>query len=302
MGDRKRLRLDYFANQDEYSTQHPPLWQNNDVLVHIGSFCDDARLGTLCCLSNYHRFVFSLDETWKHLPHRPDDAFGVISTQEFAYGFGDFCPMKWPPYAMHLPELTSVKYKRAYYVATKNGLRPSLEDSLHALKLRKNLMERDIQKTLDKQLRCKLDMQSLKDQIEVLGIPDHSIGICYYEQWYHDHTYYMRRLWYLRKMMAYYVERVHDMENLLNRLNLRYGFVATRWKKTQTFAKFLKMGVWSFYDLWDMEKTSNNGRAIMRYYKRDLSIQKKVEGRVDWRLDGFDNADETPTGVYLGGA
>ena len=294
----KRLRLDYFCNHSYYSTQ-PAFWENHDVLVYLASFCTDKELGVLCSLSNNHRFVFSLNSAWKHLPHDPTDKAVQID------GYLDYPPGwdgSWPPYALHLPEKTPVKYKRAYYMATKMGLRPSLSDSLNELGKRCRIFERDIKRANIKMETIRADMIWLSSQLERLGHPQHSYDMVQFEQWYHDHTYYMRKLFRSRVEMNRLNKAHAHYTRALSTLQSEHEALTGRWTKTQSFAAFLKWGVWSFYDMWDTEKTDYMGQALMYLYTPVLramtpnnkSITSEVTGDVDWRLTQFEECDAEP--------
>ena len=92
-------------------------------------------------------------------------------------------------------------------------------------------------------------------------------------------------------------ENLELMEMHLSFENDRYLVLLERLRKTLVFAKFLKIGVWSFYDTYDIENTID-GHAIYSSGGTDYGPNKHMvittAGNVDYRLQDFDRVSQLP--------
>ena len=301
---RFRYRTDYFANSISAVVTTggacPFFFEQKDPMTHMASFCDDKTLGVAGSLSHYHRFVFSCNEAWAHLPHDPKD--GARQTA----GYLDL-PHEWntwPPYALPLPTKTPTKYKRAYYVAVKLGLRPSLSESCEQRQADLKWMEGQLKKLTkqqDKNESRRVFWQASADYANDylrggFALNSENNYVMYVERLRTA----LRRLLTLRKRVQLCENLQHIYEKQHVDVSHILSVLLERKRKTEVFAVFLKEGVWSFYDIWD-EESAYEGHAMLTvvegglvYPPRQQMMRRGVgdsSSQVDWRLRHFDLHD-----------
>jgi len=293
-----RYRLDYFVSYFDGETPGGGahrFFQQKDVLTHLASFCDDHRLGMLCSLTRYLRFVFGCDAAWQHLPHDPDDG----EHQRAGYLDLPIGWQTWPPYALKLPPQTPVKYKRAYYLAVRLGLRPSLVDTGETIKKMLKYATRNANRLLKCEERDEKAVALLqtkhREHIQEMENDFFNIERGDFEDRITDMRYILSRLKTLRHRHRFHQSLLNIYQQKMESLATHLAVLVGRLRRTHVFAMFLKEGVWSMYDIWDEEEAicgkavvnAENGYLIMSAYCNRLP----PAGNVDWRLQRFEEHD-----------